>query len=97
LHLKLLAYENHENSKQQNTNLKQTPMIEIQNSKQTQWSGCFGYAQRRRLRRVLEFWIWILFGIWDLGFDIWDFSFFFRQANYCYLCQLESTLTFPWG
>jgi hypothetical protein len=35
-------------------------------------SGCFGYAQRRRLRRVLEFRIWILFEIWDLGFEIWD-------------------------
>jgi hypothetical protein len=38
----------------------------------------------------LEFRIWILFGIWDLGFEIWDFSFFFRQVNYCYLSQLET-------
>ena len=33
--------------------------------------------------------------ICDLRFGIWDFSFFFIQANYCYLSQLESTLTFP--
>ena len=33
-------------------------------------SECFGYAQRRRLRRVLGFRIWILFGVWDLRFGI---------------------------
>ena len=46
-------------------------------------SGCFGYWN---------------FGFgYYLGFEIWDFSFFFRQANCCYLSQLESTLTFPYG
>ncbi len=35
--------------------------------------------------------------IWDLRFGIWDLSFFFRQANYCYLSQLEATLTFLCG
>jgi hypothetical protein len=63
-----LLNENHENSKHQKPNIKQTPMTKIQNRrnghvKSIKLSGSFGYAQRRRLRRVLEFRIWILFGI----------------------------------
>ena len=33
--------------------------------------------------------------IWNLGFESWDFKFVFREANYFYLSQLESTLTLP--
>jgi hypothetical protein len=34
--------------------------------------------------------------IWYLGFESWDFRFVFREANYFYLSQLESTLTLSW-
>jgi len=70
-----LLNENHENSKHQKPNIKQIQMTKIQNRrngrvKSIKLSECFGYAQRRRLRRVLGFRIWILFGIWDLRFGI---------------------------
>jgi hypothetical protein len=61
--------ENHKNFKHQKPNLKQIPMTETKNSKQAQWSpqdidiviGMF---------RLLKFRIWVLFGIWVLGFGI---------------------------
>jgi len=33
--------------------------------------------------------------ILDLEFVSWDFRFVFREANYFYLSQLESTLALP--
>ena len=33
--------------------------------------------------------------IGDLRFEIWDFRFVFREANYFNLSHLESTLTLP--
>jgi len=57
----LLAYKNHENSKQQNPNIKQTPMTKTQNSKQAQWSRII--FKETGMFRLLEFRNWILFGI----------------------------------
>jgi len=77
-------------------------VTKIQNSKQTQWSwdinlviGMF----RLRAAQALAPRVGIsdLDIICDLRFAIWDFSIFFRQANYCYLSQLATILMFPWG
>jgi hypothetical protein len=51
--MKLLTYENHENSKHQNTNIKQIRMTEIQNSKLLDY--------RKKLNRRLK-----CFGHWNL-------------------------------
>jgi hypothetical protein len=58
------------------TNIKQITITEIQNPKreydleERTSNACFGHAQRRRLRRVLNIGIYDLFVIWCLLFEI---------------------------
>ena len=47
-------------------------MTKIRKSKQYPVLECFGHAQRRRSRRVLNIGICDLFVIWCLGFVIFD-------------------------
>jgi hypothetical protein len=46
---------------------------------------------------VLVIGTWNFDIVWNLSIVIWDFMFFFREANYFNLNQLESTLTLTWG
>ena len=83
--MKLLAYEIHENSKHQNTNIKQIRMTEIQNN----W-----ITAKNRIGdlNVLVIGICILDIVCYLYIEIWDFNAVSGNANRLQLNQLKLTL-----